>query len=331
VLLLILAGLALIQPAPRPDDPALTAALRRAAAEAPGTAGISVVHIESGRSGSVNPAMRFPMMSVYKLPIVIHALRLSERGRLDLSERVILTAEDRRPGASAMAETIAASGPLTVSIRDIITAIVVTSDNSASDWLLRRIGGPKAVADTLRALNLTGVDVSRYEVQFAADYYGLCCIADMRPFSLERFTAMTERVPAEVRALAAKAYESDPRDTATPAGYATLLVRLYRRELLNEASTTWLLDLMQQMHARDGRIRAGLPAGTPAALRPGTSGLSAGVRAAHNDTGIITLPGGRGHLAIVVFLKGAGGTEEARDAAIARVARAAYEWGLSRN
>jgi beta-lactamase class A len=193
VLPLILAGLALIQPAPRPDDPALTAALRRAAAEAPGTAGISVVHIESGRSGSVNPEMRFPMMSVYKLPIVIHALRLSERGRLDLSERVILTTEDRRPGASAMAETIAAGGPLTVSIRDIVTAIVVTSDNSASDWLLRRIGGPKAVADTLRALNLTGVDVSRYEVQFAADYYGLCCIADMRPFSLEKFTAMIDR------------------------------------------------------------------------------------------------------------------------------------------
>ena len=208
--------------------------------------------------------MRFPMMSVYKLPIVIHALRLSECGRLDLSERVTLMPEDRRPN----------------------------------------------------------------EAEFAADYHGLCCIADMRPFSLEKFTAMTDRVPTEVRALAAKAYESDPRDTATPAGYATLLVRLYRRELLNEASTKWLLDLMQQMHARDGRIRAGLPAGTPAALRRGTC-LTAGVRAAHNDTGIITLPGGRGHLAIAVFLKGADGTEEARDAAIARVARAAYEWATS--
>ncbi len=87
---------------------------------------------------------------------------------------------------------------------------------------------------------------------------------------------------------------------------------------------------MHQMHSRDGRIRAGLPAGTPAALRPGTSGLTAGVRAAHNDTGIITLPGGRGHVAIAVFLKGAGGTEDARDAAIARFARAAYEWGLTK-
>ena len=168
--------------------------------------------------------------------------------------------------------------------------------------------------------------MSRYELEFAADYYGLCCVADMRPFSLEKFAAAVEAVPAAVRARAAKAYESDPRDSATPAGFTTLLVRLYRRELLNETSTTWLLDLMQQMHARDGRIRAGLPASTPAALRPGTSGLTGGVRAAHNDSGIVTLPGGRGHLAIAVFLKGAGGTEAARDAAIAGASRAAYNW-----
>jgi beta-lactamase class A len=330
VLLLILVGLALAQAAPRSDDPALTAALRRAAAGAPGTAGVSVVHLETGRSAALNADVRFPMMSVYKLPIVIHALRLSERARLDLSERVILMPQDRRPGASPMGQTIAARGPLTVSIREIITAIVITSDNTASDWLLRRTGGPKAVAETLRSLNLDGVDVSRYELEFAADYYGLCCVAKMPPFSLETFAAAVEAVPAAVRARAAKAYERDPRDSATPVGFTTLLVRLHRRELLNEASTAWLLDLMHQMHARDGRIRAGLPAGTPAALRPGTSGLTADVRAAHNDTGIITLPDGRGHLAIAVFLKGAGGTEEARDAAIARFARGAYEWALSR-
>jgi beta-lactamase class A len=229
-----------------------------------------------------------------------------------------------------MGQTIAASGPLTVSIRDIITAMVTTSDNTASDWLLRRAGGPAAVTETLRSLALGGVDVSRYELEFAADYYGLCCVADMRPFSLVKFAAAVEAVPAAVRARAAKAYERDPRDSATPAGFTTLLVRLHKRQLLNEASTTWLIDRMREMHARDGRIRAGLPPGTPAALRPGTSGLTGGVRAAHNDTGIITLPGGRGHLAIAVFLKGAGGTEAARDAAIARFARAAYEWGLTR-
>jgi hypothetical protein len=145
---------------PDPGACGKRAALQRVAAEAPGTAGISVVHIER---------------------------------------------------ASAMAQTIAAQGHLIVPIRDIITAIVTTSDNTASDWLLRRIGGPKAVADTLRLLKLDGVDVSRYELEFAADYYGLCCIADMRPFSLEKLAALVEAVRAAVRAKAAKAYESAGR------------------------------------------------------------------------------------------------------------------------
>jgi beta-lactamase class A len=325
----VLLALIFVSRATAVEDPKLAATLRRLAATSPGTAGVSVVHVESGAFANFNPAGRFPMMSVYKLPIVIHALRLAERDRLDLSERVILMSQDRRPGASAIGEKIAARGPLTISIRDIITAVVTNSDNTASDWLLRRIGGPKAVAETLRSLHLDGVDVSRYELEFSADYNGLCCLADLQPFSLEKYVAAVDALPEAVRGRAAKAYESDPRDTSTPVAFTSLLSRLQRGELLNAASTAWLLERMQQMHARDGRIRAGLPASTVAALRPGTSGITAGIRAAHNDTGIITLPGGRGHLAIAVFLKGSGGTDETRDAAIARFARAAYEWSLA--
>jgi len=311
-------------------DSELGAKLRQLAVTAPGRAGVSVVHIESGKGAAVNADERFPMMSVYKLPIAIHALRELERARLDLTEVVRLTAADRRPGFSPMAESIAATGPLTLSMRDVIVAVVTRSDNTASDWLLRRVGGPGAVARTLRELRLPGIDVSRYELQFAADYYGMCCVDAMRPFSLDRFAEAVERVPAAARETAAKAYERDPRDTATPAGMTALLVRLQHGELLNERNTAWLLELMSQMHARDTRIRAGLPPGTSVALRPGTSGLTGGVRAAHNDTGIVTLPAGRGHLAVAIFLKGAGGTEEERDAAIAGFARTAYDWAVGK-
>jgi beta-lactamase class A len=312
------------------DDRALADTLRRLAADTPGTAGVSVVHVESGASAAVNAGLRFPMMSVYKLPIVVHALRESEGGRLDLAETITLADGDRRPGASEMGETIAAKGSLTVTVRDIVAAVATKSDNTASDWLLRRIGGPRAVAGMLRSLKLTGIDVSRYELEFSADYNGFCCVSTMTPFSLENYVDAIEALPEAVRARAARAYESDPRDAATPVGFTALLTHLQRRQLLNETSTAWLLELMEQMHARDGRIRAGLPPDTPVALRPGTSGLMGGVRAAQNDTGIITLPGGRGHLAIAVFLKGADGTDEARDAAIARFARAAYEWAMAR-
>jgi beta-lactamase class A len=123
---------------------------------------------------------------------------------------------------------------------------------------------------------------------------------------------------------------SDRRDSAQPDGMADLLARLTRGELLNAEHTRWLLDEMAEMHTRDTRLRAGLPPGTRASLRPGTSGETDGMRAAHNDNAIVRLPDGRGHLVIAAFLKRARGTDVQRDETLAKVARAAYQWAAAR-
>jgi beta-lactamase class A len=318
-------AVALLVTLPIAAKPDLEADLRRITSAAPGTLGTRIVHVETGSAAGVNDEDWFPMMSVYKLPIAVHALRRSESGDLDLGTRIRLAAADRRPGFSPLARTIEKNGPQVMTLRALLSAIVRVSDNTASDRLLRQIGGPRAVAITLRELGFKGIDVSRYELEFAADYYGLCCIEKFKPFSLERFAQAVERIPSSARRRAADRYLSDRRDSAQPRAFAELLVRLTRGELLNEENTRWLLSEMREMHARDDRLRAGLPAGTPAALRPGTSGETHGIRAAHNDTGIITMPDGS-HLVIVAFLKGAKGPDAERDAVLADVARVAYRW-----
>lgn len=304
----------------------LSDALRRVAAGAPGTLGVRVVHVERGVARGVSEDDRFPMMSVYKLPIAVHVLRQSQSGVLDLSKRLTLEAADRRPGFSPLARTIEERGPQVLSLRDLLSAIVRVSDNTASDRLLREAGGPAAVAATLRELRIDGVDVSRYELEFAADYYG---VPIPSPYSLDRFAESVERASTASRRRAAAKYLSDTRDTASPRGFADLLTRLVRGELLNKENTEWLVSEMSEMHTRDTRLRAGLPEGTFAALRPGTSGETEGVRAAHNDTGIVRLPDGS-HLVIVALMKGARGPEGERDAVLAQVARVAYEWAVAR-
>ena len=314
------------QPRPRSD---LAAELRGIAAAAPGTLGVSVIDIESGASAGVNASDWFPMMSVYKLPIVMHALRDAEQGRLDLAARVTFGSADRRPGLSPLSRAIEQHGPQTLTVRELLSSMIRISDNAASDRVLRLAGGPAAVAATLRALTIDGIDISRYELEFAADYYGVCCVQRETPFSLDRFAAAVEKVPAAARRRAAAAYLTDRRDAAQPQAIATLLARLVRGELLNAADTAWVIAEMSEMHTRDTRLRAGLPPGTFAALRPGTSGETAGVRAAHNDNAIVRLPGGR-HLAIAAFLKGSRGPEAGRDATLAAVARAAYAWAVAK-
>ena len=301
--------------------------LRRIAAAAPGTLGVRLVQVESGASAGINDEAWFPMMSVYKLPIAVHVLRAAERGTLDLAATVTLRDEDRRPGFSPLARTIETNGPQKATLRELLSAIVRVSDNTASDRLLREAGGPAAVAATLRQLNADGIDVSRYELQFAADYYGASALGSMRPFSLDRFAAAVEQVSASRRQKAAEAYVTDRRDSTQPRAFAAFMARLAKGELLTAADTAWLLGEMTEMHARDSRLRSGLPPGTLAGLRPGTSGETAGIRAAYNDTALVTLPDGR-RLVIAAFLKRAAGTDAKRDATLASVARAAYQWAI---
>lgn len=319
-----------VQPAQRSAnevDQTLESTLRQIAGAAEGMLGVRVIHVESGRGGAVNAGDWFPLMSAYKLPIAIHALRAAARGELDLDASVTLTRADRRPGLSPLARTIEQSGEQTRTVRELISAILRVSDNTASDKLLRLAGGPAAVQRTLRKLGLDGIDISRYELQFSADYNGVCCLEEMQPFSLERLADAVEKVPEVKRRLAAAAFVKDRRDAATPAAFATLLVRLAKGEFLSASDTRWVIAEMSEMHTRDTRLRAGLPAGTVVALRPGTSGETDGVRAAHNDSALVTLPDGT-HLAIVTFLKASRGTDETRDASLASVARAAYAWAV---
>ena len=69
--------------------------------------------------------------------------------------------------------------------------------------------------------------------------------------------------------------------------------------------------------------RRGLqPEATPVAHKTGTIGGTT------NDVGIITLPGGAGHVAIAVFVKASAKEVPARERAIAEISRAVHDFFL---
>src|SRR5215510_5423271 len=61
-----------------------------------GTIGVSLIHIESGATLSVRGDQRFPMASVYKLPIAIELLSQVSAGRLSLDRPITLAPHDIR-------------------------------------------------------------------------------------------------------------------------------------------------------------------------------------------------------------------------------------------
>lgn len=132
----------------------------------------------------------------------------------------------------------------------------------------------------------------------------------------------SESIPEEDRRRAGTTFNADPRDTSTPEAMARLLEKLWRGELLSQASTALLLDIMTRCQTGENRIKGFLPPGIAVAHKTGTIGGTT------NDVGIITLPEEAGHIALAVFVKESEAEVAERERAIAQIARGVYDYFL---
>jgi beta-lactamase class A len=107
----------------------------------------------------------------------------------------------------------------------------------------------------------------------------------------------------------------------TPSDLVQLLARLQRGEVLQAPQLSLLLGAMERATTGLKRLRGDLPAGTPVADKTG-SGAAGKVT---NDVGLITLPDGKGRLAMAVLVSGSKLSVEAQEKLIAELARAAYD------
>lgn len=304
---------------PKLDTEGLTKAVGAIAAQAqPGVLGVGLMNLESGQPFLLNPDRPFPMQSVFKLPLAAAVFGEIDGKRLLTTERITLTEEQLSPQHSPIAS--AWPGRRDYTVQELLEALLIESDNTAADVLMKRIGGPGVVTAWLTAKRVPEMRVDRYERELPMDVYGM---PSFRPAWRDpaAFAAAREAVPPAARMAAMRRYMADPRDTATPRGMIEFLQRLDRQELLSADSTRRLMALMGRTTRGNGRIRAGLPANVFLAHRPGTSGVDQGLSTAHNDVGVFTLPDKRTY-ALAVFLSGATLDEPGRDRIIAQVAGA---------
>lgn len=288
--------------------------IERIATEAGGSLGVGVRHLESRAEWYRDPAGRFPMGSAFKIPVAVQILALADEGKLDLERLVTVQPSDLRPGSGNLAKRY--GGPAAHSVRALLEEMMIHSDNTTTDLLWREAGGAEGVRARLRALRVDGISVDRPTgpLLAAANGFGeLAPDADMTPAG---FDELARRFPRGKRI---PGFLKDPRDTTTPQAMVELLDRLWRGEALGAERTALLLDIMARCATGKARLPAGLPAGTRLAHKTGT--LRPHVV---NDVGIVTLPGGAGYVAIVVFVKEGTLDLAGKERAIASVARAVY-------
>jgi beta-lactamase class A len=136
----------------------------------------------------------------------------------------------------------------------------------------------------------------------------------------ERFPLQSVMKLLVGRDAAFRAYQKDPRDTATPRGMTKLLHSLAENRPRSASSTKRLLEIMTQTATFPDRLKAGVSPGWILAHKTGTSGTWRGVTAATNDVGILTAPDHKS-ISLAVFIADSRADPADRAALIAGTAR----------
>lgn len=297
----------------------LQAEIGRLTAISGGTVGVGIIHVESGRELFVNGSEPFPMASTFKVPVAVELLTRVQSGGLRLDSMITVTRSDLHPGSGTLTGLFNDPG-VSLSVHNLLELMLLISDNSATDLILKLAGGGAEVNERLAALGIRGISVDRPTIHLIADAIGVKNLGPESGWSIARFDSLNGMVTPQERQAARTAFYQDRRDTATPEAMARLLAKIHRGEALNPERTSQLLDIMLRCETGALRLKGFLPPGTPVRHKTGSLGLGVA-----NDVGIIELPDA-GHLVVAVFVKESTRDVASQERAIAQIARAAYDY-----
>jgi beta-lactamase class A len=229
--------------------------------------------------------------SVIKIPVALEAETQFAAGRLDPTRQVTLRASHRTPGPAGFSLF---SDDVTVSLRDLVTAMLTISDNAATDMLLEQVGldavnercAGLGLAGTVLASGLRTLVDSIGAAAGCGDWAGLT-LWNSQPHSPEEEAEASRRVRESAALDAARTNRTTPRDMAR-------LLRLIWADAAGPpAACARIRQTMAQQLTRH-RLASGFR--PPARVAAKSGGLIGVIR---NEIGVITTGSGRRYAAAV--------------------------------
>jgi beta-lactamase class A len=248
--------------------------------------------LSTGREVAVRADQPMNTASVIKLAVLVRAFRDADAGRLNLDERYTIHPEDYRRGTGLL-QTFAPG--LTPTLRDLLTQMVITSDNTATDIVIGRVN----VERVNQMLDSLGYRQTRLLSTIAQSFRAVWEALDPKYDTLTDRQVFASGFPSDSGAAARTA--AFVRDSTKWLGRTTareiahLLEQLERGELAGPASTAEMRHILRRQFytsrlPRDLRGRAAIGHKTgdwPPLLA--------------NDVGILYPTGSSGPIVIAVF------------------------------
>ncbi len=188
----------------------------------PGTVSLYAKNLDTGASYELRADAPVPTASTIKLPIMVELFAEAAEGKLDWTQKLELTDQDKVSGTGVLTELSA--GDL-LPIRDLMHLMIVVSDNTATNLILDRIGG-NAVNQRMAQLGLTQTAVMRKIMQ-------------TKP---ESFTDEGKK-PGSDRWGTGR---SCPRDMVV------LLEKLYRGQLVSKSASDEMINVLKRQRDLQG-------------------------------------------------------------------------------
>ena len=189
-----------------------------------GVVGYTIVDLTSGERFARLETTPFPTASTIKLAILYELLRQADAGAIALDTRAPLDRRRAVPGGLLYELSTPSLSP-----RDLAVAMILQSDNTATNVLIDRVG-MAAVNQRLAALGLKGTTLRRYMIDLDAARRG-------------------------------------DENVSTPADLATLVIALHRGDGLSPDAHRTALEILRKPKATP--IRAGVPADVVVASKNG--------------------------------------------------------------
>lgn len=121
----------------------LTANLQALLAENAGlTPGVFLVDLDTGNYLNLNGEMTLSAASMIKVPILIAFLQDVDAGKIQLDEKLVMTKEDVGGGSGRMQYQPVGTEHTAL---ETATQMIITSDNTATNMIVRRLGGIETV------------------------------------------------------------------------------------------------------------------------------------------------------------------------------------------
>jgi len=197
-----------------------------------GRLGVHVLDTHTGQRIRFDDDSRYATASTFKMLLAAAVLKRVDRGELTLMQPIAYSEKDMLKVTSPVTAKHLAEGSLP--LQDLCAAIVMVSDNTAANLLMKLIGGPAAITSFARELGDEVTRMERWEPELNSNIRG------------------------------------DLRDTTSARATVGNMQKLFTGGALSAASADRLIGWMIDATPGLGRVRAGIPKTWKAGDKTGT-------------------------------------------------------------